>query len=666
MSKNEPIPTDLKPGVYEISSLDSLYQNWFLDYASYVILERAVPAIEDGLKPVQRRILHAMKEMDDGRYNKVANIIGQTMQYHPHGDASISEAIVNLGQKNLLIDTQGNWGDIRTGDSAAAPRYIEARLSPFAHDILYTSPQLINWQLSYDGRKNEPLTFSVKFPLLLAQGVEGIAVGLATKILPHNFCEIIEGAITILKGKSVSLLPDFITGGYIDSMDYQEGKRGGKVRIRARIEVVDRRTLAIREIPYGITTTSLIDSIIRAYEKGKIKIKQVVDNTAEQVEILIHLPTGQSPEQTMDALYVFTDCEISVSPNACVIRDEKPVFVTVNELLACSTYRTKDILEQELKLQFQNLQEKILFASLEQLFIEKRIYRNIETSETWADVLATIQKGLLPYLSAFHRPIVEEDLIRLTEIKIKRISKYDSQKATEELAALEKELEAVQANLQNLTAYTIDYFKILLKKYGAERKRKTGISTFDTIEATEVIATRHKLYVNRKEGFIGYGLKDEELVDECSALDDVIIFRKEGSYTVVRAAEKIFVGKDIVYVAIYKKHEKERIYNLLYLEGPTGITRAKRLQVQSMIRDKSYEVIPSGAHSRILYITSNSQEQTETVTIVLTLTSKARQKVFDFNFSTVPIKGRQSVGKTVTKYAIKKIQQTKPKKKDNS
>ena len=641
--------------IHELTPIGDMYQNWFLDYASYVILERAVPAIEDGLKPVQRRILHAMKEMDDGRYNKVANIIGQTMQYHPHGDASIAEAITNLGQKELLIDTQGNWGDVRTGDSAAAARYIEARPSPLANAILY-SPQITAWQLSYDGRKKEPVTFPVKFPLLLAQGVEGIAVGLATKILPHNFCELLESAIAILQSKNFSLLPDFPTGGLADCTAYNEGKRGGKIRLRAKIEIVDKKTLAIREIPYGTTTTNLIESIIRAYEKGKIKIKQVVDNTAEMVEILVHLTPGQSPDVLIDALYVFTDCEISISPNACVIKDEKPIFLGVHELLIYNTLRTKDILQQELTLQHKLLQEKILFASLEKIFIEKRIYRNIEEAETWEQVLALIDEGLAPYKKQFYRAITEEDLARLTEIKIKRISKYDSYKALETLLLLEKELQEIENHLQNLVSYTIQYFKILIKKYGPGRERKTELRTFDTIEAHTVVATNQKLYVDRKQGFIGYGLKKDEFVSDCSDLDDVIIFRKDGKCLIVKVAEKVFVGKDIIHIAIYKKNDERRVYNMIYVDGKTGIARAKRFQILGIIRDKEYDITLNNPDSRILYLTDNPNGNAEVVTVILSLNSSARYKTLDFDFASLQIKGRESQGNIVTKYTIKKVQ----------
>lgn len=656
---SDTIPSTNHPIIQEITPLGNMYQNWFLDYASYVILERAVPAIEDGLKPVQRRILHAMKEMDDGRYNKVANIIGQTMQYHPHGDASIAEAIINLGQKELLIDTQGNWGDIRTGDSAAAARYIEARPAPLAHAILY-SPAITTWQLSYDGRKKEPVTLPVKFPLLLAQGVEGIAVGLATKILPHNFCELIEGSIAILQGKTPILLPDFPTGGLVDCTHYQDGKRGGKIRLRACIEILDKKTLVIREIPYGTTTTSLIDSIIQAYEKGKIKIKQVVDNTAEKVEILVHLAPGQSPDVTMDALYVFTDCEVSISPNACVIKEGKPVFIGVNELLTYNTHRTREILQQELTLQYQSLQEKILFASLEKIFIEQKIYRAIEASETWEQIIQTIDQGLDPYKKQFYRPLTLEDIAGLTELKIKRISKYDSQRAVEALLALEKELAETQYHLEHLTAYTIQYYKNLLKKYGARKERKTEIKTFDMIEAHAVVATNQKLYVDRKQGFIGYGLKKEEFIVDCSDLDDIIVFRKDGKCMVVKMAEKVFVGKDIIHAAVYKKNDERRVYNLIYVDGKSGIAKAKRFQVLGIIRDKEYDLTAGNPGSSILYLTDNPNGNAEIVTILLSNNSAARNKVFDFNFADLQVKGRSSQGNTLTKYTLKKIQLKSP------
>ena len=634
--------------------VQGMYQSWFLDYASYVILERAVPAIEDGLKPVQRRILHAMREMDDGRYNKVANIIGQTMQYHPHGDASIGEALIHLGQKELLIDMQGNWGDARTGDGAAAPRYIEARPAKFALEVLY-NPAITKWQLSYDGRKKEPTTLPVKFPLLLAQGAEGIAVGLATKILPHNFCELVQASIDVLRGKQVQLLPDFPTGGTADCSAYNQGQRGGKVRIRANITPLDKKTLIIKDLPYGITTTSLIDSIIKANDKGKIKIKKVLDNTAQAVAILVHLAPGQSPAVTIDALYAFTDCEISVSPNACVILDEKPTFIGVNALLEHSTLRTKALLQQELALQQAKLREQILFACLEQLFIEQRIYRQIETCETWKAVLATIDKGLEPYKKDFYRPITEEDLSRLTEIRIKRISKYDTTQAQAKLRALQDTLAQVQHDLAHLTDYAIQYFKNLLKQYGQDRKRKTVLRSFDAIAAHAVAANNQKLYVNRKEGFIGYGMKKDELLGECSDLDDVIVFRKDGQCLITKVADKVFVGKGIVHAAVFKKNDDRRVYNLAYVDGTTGRTMVKRFQMQSITRDKAYTLTKGSPKSRILYLTDNPNGEAEVITVILSDLAKVRNKRFDFDFATLDIKGRGAQGNILTKHTVRKV-----------
>ncbi len=640
--------------IHNIIPVQDMYQNWFLDYASYVILERAVPAIEDGLKPVQRRILHAMREMDDGRYNKVANIIGQTMQYHPHGDASIGEALINLGQKELLIDMQGNWGDMRTGDGAAAPRYIEARPSKFALAVLY-NPAITGWQLSYDGRKKEPITLPVKFPLLLVQGVEGIAVGLATKILPHNFCELIQASIDLLRGKKVAILPDFLTGGAVDCTAYNEGQRGGKVRIRATIEAVDKKTLIIKDIPYGTTTGSLIDSIIKANDKGKIKIKKVLDNTAQDVEILVQLAPGQSPDVTIDALYAFTDCEVSVSPNACVILDEKPVFISVNTLLEQSTLHTQALLKQELAIQEAKLLEQILFASLEQIFIEKRIYRHIETCETWEAVLATIDQGLAPYKKQFHRPITQEDLANLTEIKIKRISKFDTTQAEEKLKTLQERLAQVRHDLANLTAYAIQYFKNLRNQYGVGKERKTALRSFNTIEAHAVVANNQKLYVNRKEGFIGYGLKKDELLGECSDLDDVIVFRKDGNCLVTKIAEKVFVGKDILHTAIFRKNDDRRVYNLVYIDGATGRAMVKRFQMLAITRDKPYDLTKGTPKSRLLYLTDNPNGEAEVITVLLSDLSKASRKVFDFDFATLEIKGRAVQGNILTKHALRKI-----------
>ncbi|WP_419241398.1 DNA gyrase/topoisomerase IV subunit A [Cardinium endosymbiont of Nabis limbatus] len=637
----------------EVPPMEQMYEQWFLEYASYVILERAVPAIEDGLKPVQRRILHAMHLIDDGRYNKVANIVGQTMQYHPHGDASITEAIVAIGQKELLIDTQGNWGDLRTGDSAAAARYIEARLAPFGKEILY-SPQITTWQLSYDGRKKEPRTLPVKFPLLLAQGVEGIAVGLATKILPHNFIELVEAAIALLNGEPVSLFPDFSTGGFADCTHYHAGKRGGKVRVRARIAVQDQHTLAITQIPYGTTTTSLIDSILKAHEKGKIKIKNVVDNTAENIEILISLLPGQLPETVIDALYLFTDCEVSYAPNACVIQDEKPVFITVHELLAYTVARTTDLLEQELLLEQQALKEKLFFARLEKIFIENRIYREIEGCTTWEELLKTIAHHLQPY--DFYRPIVEEDLIRLTEIKIKRISQYDSLRAQETLAQFQTHLARTTHHLQHLKDYTIAWYSGLLQKYGKGRERKTILTSFDPIEPHAVVVKDYRLYVNRKEGFIGYGLKGEECVEACSDIDDVIAVCKDGKYVITKIADKLFIGKDIIYVSIYDKKDNKRVYQLIYVDGATGIAFAKRFQVLAVTRDKTYDLTLGTPGSRVAYLSTHPNGAAETVIVLLSPISRTAKKKFEFNFADLSIKGRAAKGNILTKHAIYKVQ----------
>ncbi|MEQ8530440.1 MAG: DNA gyrase/topoisomerase IV subunit A, partial [Imperialibacter sp.] len=573
--------------IHDVVAVSGMYESWFLDYASYVILERAVPAIEDGFKPVQRRILHAMKEMDDGRFNKVANIIGSTMQYHPHGDASIGDAIVNIGQKDLLIETQGNWGDIRTGDRAAAPRYIEARLSKFALEVVF-NPQTTNWQLSYDGRKREPVTLPVKFPLLLAQGVEGIAVGLSTKLLPHNFRELIEASIAVLKGKKNNIMPDFPTGGLADFSDYNEGKRGGKVRVRAKIEELDKKTLIIKDIPFGTTTTNLMDSIVKANDKGKIKVKKVVDNTAKDVEIEVHLAPGVSPDITIDALYAFTDCEVSISPNACVIVEDKPVFMSVNDILKVCTNQTVNLLKRELEIRRAELMEKMLFSSLEKIFIENRIYRDIEECETWEAVLDTIDKGLDPFKSQFYREIVQDDILKLTEIKIKRISKFDSFKADELMKKLQEELEEVNYNLENLVEYAIKYYQSLLDKYGKGRERLTEIAQFDTIAATVVAANNQKLYVNRADGFIGYGLKKDEYICECSDLDDIIAFRRDGKFSVVKIQDKVFVGKDILYAGVFKKNDERMVYNAVYVDGKSGRSMIKRFQVLGVTRDKEY------------------------------------------------------------------------------
>jgi len=632
-----------------------MYKDWFLDYASYVILERAVPAIEDGLKPVQRRILHAMKEMDDGRFNKVANIIGQSMQYHPHGDASIGDAIVNLGQKDLLIETQGNWGDVRTGDGAAAPRYIEARLSKFALEVVF-NPQTTEWQLSYDGRKREPITLPVKFPLLLAQGVEGIAVGLSTKILPHNFRELIEASIQVLKGTTPQLLPDFQTGGLADFSEYQGGQRGGRVKIRARIEEDANKTLIIKEIPFGVTTDSLIDSILKANEKGKIKIKKVVDNTAKDVEIQIQLAPGVSPDMTIDALYAFTDCEISISPNACVIIEEKPVFLSVNEILAYNTKQTKELLKRELEIRKGELLEKLLFSSLEKIFIENRIYRDIEECTTWEAVLEAIDKGLDPYKPDFYREIVQEDLVRLTEIKIKRISKFDAFKADELMKRLQEELKEVNYNLKHLTDFAVAYFENLLDKYGKGRERKTEIRAFDTIQASVVAANNAKLYINRADGFVGFGLKKDEYICDCSDLDEILVIRRDGKLVVSKIQEKLFMGKDILYAGIFKKNDERMTYNLIYLDGTSGRAMVKRFQVGGVTRDKEYELTKGTKGSKALYLTANPNGEAEVVTVYLTQGAKARIKVFDFDFSEIEIKGRAAGGNILTKYPVRKVQ----------
>lgn len=634
--------------------VSGMYENWFLSYASYVILERAVPSIEDGLKPVQRRIIHAMKEMDDGRFNKVANVIGSTMQYHPHGDASIGDAIVNLGQKDLLIETQGNWGDIRTGDSAAAPRYIEARLSKFANAVVF-NPQTTEWQLSYDGRKKEPINFPVKFPLLLAQGVEGIAVGLATKILPHNFCELIQASIAYLKGKGFSLVPDFPTGGVADFSNYNEGRKGGKVRVRARIEAVNNKILIIKEIPYATTTSSLIDSIVKANDSGKIKIKKVTDNTAKNVEVEVQLAPGQSPDVTIDALYAFTDCEVSISPNACVIVDEKPVFVGVNEMLKHNTDSTVELLRQELEIKKGELLERILYSSLEKIFIENRIYRDIEECETWEAVLETIDRGLDSYKKDFYREITEDDIVRLTEIKIKRISKFDTFKADELMRKLEEELVGVEHNLANLIEYAISFYADLLKRFGKGKERKTEISTFDTIRAAKVAANNTKLYVNRKEGFIGYGLKKDEYVCDCSDIDDIIVFTADGKYTVVKIKEKIFVAKNIIHVEVYHKNNERRVYNLVYLDAKSGVTRAKRFNVLGVTRDKAFDLTKGAPGSKALYFSSNPNGEAELLDIKLSNNSRARKKSFEYDFAELEVKGKSSQGNIVSKYPVRKV-----------
>ena len=641
-------------GLNPVIHIDGLYENWFIDYASYVILERAVPALEDGLKPVQRRILHSMDMIDDGRYNKVANIIGQTMQYHPHGDASIYEAMVNMGQKDLLIDMQGNWGDMRTGDGAAAARYIEARLSKFAKEILF-NPQTTEWQMSYDGRKREPVTLPVKFPLLLAHGVEGIAVGLATKVLPHNFIELCEASVDILNGKPVNILPDFITGGLMDASGYNEGLRGGKVRVRAKIEDLDKKIIIIREIPFSTTTTSIMESIVKAADEGKIKIKKVIDNTARDVEIQVHLAPGVSPDVTIDALYAFTQCQVSISPNACIVLDDKPHFISVNEILRICTRQTMELLRRELEIRKGELMEKILFSSLEKIFIENRIYRDIEECESWEEVINTIDKGLEPYKPQFYREITRDDIARLTEIRIKRISKYDGFKADELMKDLASELEEVENNLVHLKQYTIRWYQGLQKKYGKDRERKTEIRTFDVIQAQSVVANNEKLYVNRQEGFIGFGIKKDEFVCDCSDMDDVIVFFRNGRLKVIKIGEKVFVGKDILHVGIFRKNNERMVYNICYLDPPSGNTYAKRFSVLGITRDKEYDLTKGAKGSKITYFSSNPNGEAEVIFALYTPGTRARTNGIDFNFAELTIKGRESQGNILTKYPVRKI-----------
>jgi topoisomerase IV subunit A len=630
-----------------------MYESWFLEYASYVILERAVPAIEDGLKPVQRRILHALKEMDDGRFNKVANVIGSAMQYHPHGDASINDAIVNMGQKDLVFDTQGNWGDTRTGDGAAAPRYIEVRLSKFANEVIFND-DTTEWQLSYDGRKREPVTLPVKFPLLLASGTEGIAVGLSTKLMPHNFIELIEGSILYLKGQPFAIFPDFLTGGMIDVSNYNDGHRGGKIRVRARIEELDKKTLIIKEIPFSTTTTSVKESIIKANDEGKIKIRKVEDLTARNVEIVVHLVAGVSPDITIDALYAFTDCEISISPNACIIVDEKPSFTTVSEILKTCTDQTVHLLKTELEIRRFEIKEKLLHSSLERIFIENRIYRNIEECETFEAVIQTIDQGLEPHKADFYRVITEEDILRLTEIRIKRISKYDSFKADESMKRLQDELAEVEENLLHLVRYAVQYYKDLLKKYGKGRERKTEICEFNTIAATVVAAANQKLYVNRAEGFVGIGLKKDEYVMDCSDIDDIIAFRQDGKYKIVKADDKVFIGKDIIHVAVFKKNDERKVYNAIYLDAKSGVTYAKRFQVSGITRDKEYDVTMGTPKSKITYMSANDNGEAEIISINLTSSCTAKVKIFDFEFAKLAIKNRSAMGNVLTKYPVRK------------
>ena len=637
-----------------ITKVTGMYKEWFLDYASYVILERAVPSLEDGLKPVQRRIMHSMKDLDDGRYNKVANIVGHTMQYHPHGDASIADAMVQIGQKELLIDMQGNWGNILTGDRAAASRYIEARLSKFALDVVF-NPKTTDWKMSYDGRRKEPIDLPVKFPLLLAQGAEGIAVGLSTKILPHNFIELIDASIKYLKGRSFRILPDFITGGIADFTNYNDGKRGGKVRVRAKIHQLDKKTLVIDEIPFATTTTSLIDSIIKANEKGKIKIKKIEDNTAANVEILVHLPPNVSPDKTIDALYAFTNCENSISPLSCTIENNKPVFVGVSEMLKHSTDLTVDLLKKELEIQLNELEEQWHFSSLERIFIENRIYRDIEEEETWEGVIEAIDKGLQPHIKHLKRAITEEDITRLTEIRIKKISKFDIDKAKQFIEGLEDKIAVVKDHLAKLIEYAIDYFKRLKETYGKGKERKTEIRIFDDIVASKVAMNNAKLYVNREEGFIGTSLKRDEFVTDCSDIDDVIIFRKDGHMMVTKVDSKTFVGKDIIYIAIFKKKDKRTVYNFMYRDGAKGASYMKRFNVTSVTRDKEYDLANGNKGSIVHYFSANLNGEAEVVTINLRSVGSVKKLKWDIDFADLAVKGRAVRGNTITKYTIKSV-----------
>ena len=638
-----------------ITRISGMYKDWFLDYASYVILERAVPAIEDGFKPVQRRIMHSMKDLDDGRYNKVANIVGHTMQYHPHGDASIADAMVQIGQKDLLIDTQGNWGNILTGDSAAASRYIEARLSKFALDVVY-NPKITEWQASYDGRRKEPVNLPVMFPLLLAQGGEGIAVGLSTKILPHNFIELIDASIKHLKGKNFKLYPDFPTAGIIDVGDYKDGLRGGKVRVRAKVSQLDKNTLVITEIPYGTNTTTLIDSILKANDKGKIKVKKIEDNTAAEVEILVHLPSGISPDKTIDALYAFTNCEISISPLGCVIEDNKPLFVGVSEMLRRSTDNTVQLLKSDLEIKLEEFEAQWHFASLERIFIENRIYHDIEDEETWEGVIQAIDKGLKPHIKHLKRAVTQEDIERLTEIRIKRISKFDIDKAQQKILALEDQIAEVKHHLENLIDYAIAYFTRLKKEYGAGRERKTEIRAFDDVDVTKVVIRNTKLYVNKKEGFVGTSLRKDEYVCDCSDIDDIIVFTKEGKMMITKVDTKTFIGKDIIHVEVFDKKDSRTIYNMIYRDGTKGPSYIKRFAVTSITRDKEYDLTNGSKGSTVLYFSANPNGEAEVVTILLRQVGSIKKLKWDMDFADILIKGRNSKGNLVTKYPVKRIE----------
>ncbi len=637
-----------------LKKVSGLYKDWFLDYASYVILDRAIPSVYDGFKPVQRRIMHSMRELEDGRYNKVANIVGNTMKYHPHGDASITDAMVGIGQRELLIDTQGNWGNIYTGDSAAAARYIEARLTPFALEVVF-NPKTTEWAKSYDGRNNEPIDLPVKFPLLLAQGVEGIGVGLSTKILPHNFNELINASVAYLKGKRFEIFPDFLTAGFLDVSEYNDGQRGGKVRARAKISPLDKHTLIITELPYSKTTSDLIDSILKANEKGKIKIKKIEDNTSDKVEILIHLHNDVSPDKTIDALYAFTDCQVTISPNACVIVGDKPMFMNVSDILKMNTDHTVSLLKKELEIELHELQESWHFSSLERIFIENRIYHDIEEVKTWEDVLKTIDKGLKPHTGHLLRAVTEEDILRLTEIRIKRISRFDLDKFKENIAALEGKIEQVKHHLNNLVQYAIDYYLNIQKKYGKDRQRKTELRIFDTIDATKVAVANEKFYANFEEGFIGTSLKKDQYLFDCSDIDDIITFRKDGSMKVVKVEAKTFIGKDILHVAIWKKNDKRTVYNMIYREGREGPYYMKRFSVTGVTRNTDYPLASDKKGSEVLYFSANPNGEAETVSVLLKPNPRIRKNKMDVDFSELAIKGRDSKGNLVTKYSVKKV-----------
>ncbi|MGB0186722.1 MAG: DNA gyrase/topoisomerase IV subunit A [Flavobacteriaceae bacterium] len=655
IEEQDHIPEENTQSHETITRVTGMYKDWFLDYASYVILERAVPAIEDGFKPVQRRILHSMKDLDDGRYNKVANIVGHTMQYHPHGDASIADAMVQIGQKDLLIDTQGNWGNILTGDRAAASRYIEARLSKFALDVVF-NPKTTEWQASYDGRRKEPINLPVKFPLLLAQGAEGIAVGLSTKVLPHNFIELVDASIKHLQGKRFSIVPDFATGGIADFTNYNDGLRGGKVRCRARISQLNKNTLVITEVPYGTTTSSLIDSILKANDKGKIKIKKIEDNTAAEVEILIHLPSGISPDKTIDALFAFTNCETSISPLGCVIEDNKPLFVGVSDMLRHSTNHTVELLKLELEIKLKELEEQWHFASLERIFIENRIYRDIEEEETWEGVIAAIDRGLKPHIQHLKRAITTEDITRLTEIRIKRISKFDIDKAQQKIEALEDQIEETKGYLATIIDYAIDYFKRLKSDYGKGKERKTEIKVFDDVDATKVVIRNTKLYVNREEGFVGTGMRRDEYVCDCSDIDDIIVFTKSGKMMVTKVDTKTFVGKNIIHVAVFKKKDARTIYNMIYKDGKGGASYIKRFAVTSITRDREYDLTTGKPQTSVLYFSANPNGEAEVVTVLLRQVGSIKKLKWDVDFSTLAIKGRGTKGNIVTKHAVKRIE----------